>query len=106
VPKVTYVEDDRTTHEIDVRVGTTLMQGAVSHLIPGIEGDCGGLCACATCHVYISDEFVPLCNSADELESGMLEFAFDVRDSSRLACQIEVSEEMEGIVVQMPLRQY
>ncbi|MCH8142995.1 MAG: 2Fe-2S iron-sulfur cluster binding domain-containing protein [Proteobacteria bacterium] len=106
MPKVTYVEDDGTTHEIDVPVGTTLMQGAVSHLIPGIEGDCGGLCACATCHVYISDEFVPLCNSADELESGMLEFAFDVRDSSRLACQIEVSEEMEGIVVQMPLRQY
>ncbi len=106
MPKVTYVEDDGTTHEIDVPVGTTLMQGAVGHLIPGIEGDCGGLCACATCHVYISDEFVPLCNSADELESGMLEFAFDVRNSSRLACQIEVSEEMEGIVVQMPLRQY
>ncbi len=106
MPKVTYVEDDGTTHEIDVPVGTTLMQGAVSHLIPGIEGDCGGLCACATCHVYISDEFVPLCNSADELESGMLEFAFDVRDSSRLACQIEVSEKMEGIVVQMPGRQY
>lgn len=106
MPKVTYVEDDGTTHEIDVPVGTTLMQGAVGHLIPGIEGDCGGLCACATCHVYISDEFVPLGNSADELESGMLEFAFDVRDSSRLACQIEVSEEMEGIVVQMPLRQY
>lgn len=106
MPKVTYVEDDGTTHEIDVPVGTTLMQGAVGHLIPGIEGDCGGLCACATCHVYIFDEFVPLCNSADELESGMLEFAFDVRDSSRLACQIEVSEEMEGIVVQMPLRQY
>lgn len=106
MPKLTYVEDNGTTHEIDVPVGTTLMQGAVSHLIPGIEGDCGGLCACATCHVYISDEFVPLCNSADELESGMLEFAFDVRDSSRLACQIEVSEEMEGIVVQMPLRQY
>ncbi len=106
MPKVTYVEDDGTTHEIDVPVGTTLMQGAVGHLIPGIEGDCGGLCACATCHVYISDEFVPLCNSADELESGMLEFAFDVRDSSRLACQIEVSEEMEGIVVQMPGRQY
>ena len=106
MPKVAYVEDDGTTHEIDVPVGTTLMQGAVSHLIPGIEGDCGGLCACGTCHVYISDEFAPLCNSADELESGMLEFAFDVRDSSRLSCQIEVSEEMEGIVVQMPLRQY
>ncbi len=100
------MEDNGTTHEIEVPVGTTLMQGAVSHLIPGIEGDCGGLCACATCHVYISAEFAPLCNSADELESGMLEFAFDVRDSSRLSCQIEVSEEMEGIVVQMPLRQY
>ncbi len=106
MPKVTYVEDNGTTHEIDVPAGTTLMQGAVSHLIPGIEGDCGGLCACGTCHVYISAEFAQLCNSADELESGMLEFAFDVRDSSRLSCQIEVSEEMAGIVVQMPARQY
>ncbi|MCZ6642629.1 MAG: 2Fe-2S iron-sulfur cluster-binding protein [Gammaproteobacteria bacterium] len=106
MPKVTYVEDNGTAHEIDVPTGTTLMQGAVSHLIPGIEGDCGGLCACGTCHVYISAEFAQLCNSADELESGMLEFAFDVRDSSRLSCQIEVSEEMEGIVVQMPARQY
>ena len=106
MPKITYVEDNGTAHEIDVPTGTTLMQGAVSHLIPGIEGDCGGLCACGTCHVYISAEFDQLCNSADELESGMLEFAFDVRDSSRLSCQIEVSEEMEGIVVQMPGRQY
>jgi 2Fe-2S ferredoxin len=106
VPEVTYVEDNGTTHEIEVPVGTTLMQGAVNRLIPGIEGDCGGLCACGTCHVYISDEFAPLCNSADELERAMLEFAFDVRKSSRLSCKIQVSEEMKGIVVQMPARQY
>jgi 2Fe-2S ferredoxin len=100
------VEDNGTAHEIEVPVGTTLMRGAVSLLIPGIEGDCGGLCACATCHVYISAEFAALCSSPDELENGMLEFAFGVRDSSRLACQIEVGEAMDGIVVQMPARQY
>lgn len=106
VPKVIYVEDNGTTHEIEVPLGTSLMQGAVNHMIPGIEGDCGGLCACGTCHVYVSVEFAPSCGSADELESGMLEFAFNVRNSSRLSCQIQVSEEMEGIVVQMPARQY
>ena len=106
MPKITYVEHNGTTHEIEVSVGTTLMQGAVRHLIPGIEGDCAGLCACGTCHIYITDGFASLCNSADELERGMLEFAFDVRDSSRLSCQIEVSEDMEGMVVQMPARQY
>jgi 2Fe-2S ferredoxin len=106
VPKVTYIEDNGTAHEVEVPVGTSVMQGAVNHLIPGIEGDCGGLCACGTCHVYVPEDFTQLCGAADELEQGMLEFAFDTRDASRLSCQIVVTEGLDGLIVQMPARQY
>lgn len=106
MPRLVYVENNGTEHQVDVPVGTSIMQGAVNHLVPGIEGDCGGLCACGTCHVYIDDEWRKICGEPDELESGMLEFAYDVDDSSRLSCQIIVSEEMEGLRVRMPARQY
>lgn len=107
MPKIIYEEANGTRHEIEVPTGTSLMQGAVNYLVPGIEGDCGGLCACGTCHVYIGEADQPRCGSADELEQGMLEFAFDVDEAtSRLSCQIDVTEEMEGLVVRMPARQY
>ena len=106
MPKITYVEHNGTEHDVEVPVGTSLMQGAVNQMVPGIEGDCGGLCACGTCHVYVPPEWAPLCGEADELEQGMLEFAFDVEASSRLSCQIEVTEAMDGMVVRMPSRQY
>ena len=106
MPTIVYVEANGTEHEVNVPAGTSLMQGAVNHLVPGIEGDCGGLCACGTCHVYIADAWRSLCGETDELEQGMLEFAYDVNDSSRLSCQIDVTEEMEGMRVQMPARQY
>jgi 2Fe-2S ferredoxin len=106
VPRLIYVEDNGTEHEVDVPVGVSLMQGAVNHLVPGIEGDCGGLCACATCHVYIDADWQAVCGEPDELEAGMLEFAYEVNDSSRLACQIDASEQMEGMRVRMPARQY
>ncbi len=107
MPEIIYEEDNGTRHVIDVPIGTSLMQGAVNHLVPGIEGDCGGLCACGTCHVYIDESAASLCGAADELELGMLEFAFDVdAATSRLSCQIEVTEKMDGLVVKMPPRQY
>jgi 2Fe-2S ferredoxin len=106
VPEITYVEHNGTRHVVDVPVGVNLMTGALNHLIPGIEGDCGGLCACGTCHVYISPEAALSCGEPDELESGMLEFAFDTDKRSRLACQIEVTPSMEGMTVEMPTRQY
>jgi 2Fe-2S ferredoxin len=106
VPTIVYIEANGTEHEVDVPVGTSVMQGAVNHLGPGIEGDCGGLCACGTCHVYVPEEWQTLCGKVDELEQGMLEFAFDVNDSSRLSCQIQVTEDMEGMRIQMPARQY
>ena len=106
MPKITYIEINGTEHDVEVPVGVSIMQGAVNHLVPGIEGDCGGLCACGTCHVYVPDEWQTLCGEVDELEQGMLEFAFDVNESSRLSCQINVTEEMEGMRIRMPARQY
>jgi 2Fe-2S ferredoxin len=106
VPNLIYVEDNGTEHTVDVPPGVSIMQGAVNHLVPGIEGDCGGLCACGTCHVYIDEQWQPICGNPDELETGMLEFAYDVDEASRLSCQIDVTEEMEGMRVRMPPRQY
>lgn len=106
MPKVVYVEHNGTEHEVEVANGRTLMEGAVNHMVPGIEGDCGGLCACATCHVYIPEQWQKFCGEPEELESNILDFAFDVKDSSRLACQVKVSEELEGVRVLMPERQY
>lgn len=104
--RITYVEFDGTRHTADVRDGLSLMEGAVFNSIPGIEGDCGGLCACATCHVYVPPEWLERLEPKDELEENMLDFAFDVKENSRLACQIEITPELEGMVVHMPERQY
>jgi 2Fe-2S ferredoxin len=106
MPEVTYVEDDGTRHLIDVPNGTSLMQGALNYMVPGIEGDCGGLCACATCHVYVPKEWAELCDTQEELEEGILEFAFNVDERSRLSCQIEMREELAGLVIYLPDRQY
>ncbi|MGK0223494.1 MAG: 2Fe-2S ferredoxin [Limisphaerales bacterium] len=104
MPAATYVEVDGTTHTIDVAVGKSLMEAAVAQLIPGIDGDCGGLCACGTCHVYVDN--ILQCGEANELEQGILEFAYDVQPTSRLSCQIMMTEALDGITVRLPKRQY
>jgi len=106
VPEVTFVESDGTEHRIDIPVGMSVMQGAVNHLVPGIEGDCGGLCACGTCHVYVPTEWSAACGAPDELETGILAFAFRVDERSRLSCQINMSEELRGLTLHLPERQY
>jgi len=106
MPKITYVEHSGTEHTLDLPNGVSLMEGAINNMVPGIEGDCGGLCACATCHCYISSEWQEKCEDPEELESSMLDFAFDVKEESRLSCQIVVSEELDGIRVNLPKRQY
>lgn len=106
MPKVTYVEANGTEHVVEVPAGMNLMQAAINNLIPGIEGDCGGLCACATCHVYVDDEWAAKCDPAEELEVNILDFAFEVRDESRLACQIHASEALDGVVLRIAERQY
>jgi ferredoxin, 2Fe-2S len=104
--RIVYVEHNGTEHEVDVPPGTSLMQGAVNQLVPGIEGDCGGLCACGTCHVYVPEDRWALTGEPEELEQAMLEFAFDVDERSRLSCQIVVTDAMDGMRVLLPKRQY
>ncbi len=100
---ITYIEFDGTEHAVDARPGDTLMSAAIDNSIPGIDGDCGGNCACATCHVFVDGD---LAGGAGEEERDMLAIADDVRDNSRLGCQITVTEEMDGLVVRLPLGQH
>ena len=104
--KVTYIENNGTEHRVDVPNGLSVMDGAKRFTIPGIEGDCGGACACATCHVYVEEGWFQRLPPMDELERDMLDFAFDVKETSRLSCQIKVNDNLDGLVVRTPRRQY
>jgi 2Fe-2S ferredoxin len=106
VPHITYIEHDGTRHNIDVPAGRTVMEGAVDNLVPGIDGDCGGACACATCHVHVAPEWREKLPPASELERDMLAFAQEPDADSRLACQITVTPELDGLVVRLPESQY
>lgn len=104
--KITYIEHNGTRHEVEVAPGMTVMEGARDNGIPGIEADCGGACACSTCHVYVAPEWVEKLPKRDVMETDMLDFAFDPDMArSRLSCQVFVTEAMDGLVVQMPERQ-
>lgn len=102
MPTVTYIEHDGTTHSADVPVGESVMRGAVDNDIPGIDGDCGGQCACATCHVYVDTAWQAKTGSRTEMEESMLDFAAATEDNSRLACQIMMTEDLDGLIVRMP----
>ena len=103
--KITYVEHDGTEHVLDIKTGLSVMEGAVKNNVPGIDADCGGACACATCHVYVAEEWKDVVGPAQPMEEDMLDFAFDVRPNSRLSCQIKVRDELDGLVVTVPERQ-
>lgn len=103
---INYIANDGSAQALDVPDGLSVMEGAVRHSVPGIDGDCGGACACATCHVYVDEAWTGKLPAMGELERDMLAFAFDVRPNSRLACQIKVSPEIDGLVVRTPARQY
>ena len=104
--KVTYIEHDGTEHVIDVKTGLTVMEGAVKNNIPGIDADCGGACACATCHVYVGDGWLDKTGTKSAKEESMLDFAEGVKENSRLSCQIKVSDALEGLTVTMPESQH
>ncbi len=104
--KITYIEHNGTPHEVEVKAGLSVMEGAVKNNIPGIDGDCGGACACATCHVYVDDAWRAKVGTPEDLEKSMLEFAENVEESSRLSCQIVVSDALDGLVVRMPESQH
>ncbi|SHO66967.1 ferredoxin, 2Fe-2S [Pseudoxanthobacter soli DSM 19599] len=103
--RITYITFDGTTYEVDAAPGSTVMENAVRNDIPGIDAECGGACACATCHVYVEPEWMEAVGSAEPMEEDMLDFAYDVRPNSRLSCQIKVTPELDGLVVHTPERQ-
>ncbi|WP_323760582.1 2Fe-2S iron-sulfur cluster-binding protein [Maricaulis sp.] len=105
MPKITYIEHNGTEHVIDVATGLTVMEGAVRNLVPGIDADCGGACACATCHVYVDPAWADKTGSREAMEDSMLDFAEEVQETSRLSCQIKVSDALDGLVVRMPQNQ-
>jgi ferredoxin, 2Fe-2S len=105
MPKVTYVEFNGPAHVVDVPVGNKVMEGAVSNGIPGIEADCGGSCACATCHVYVDEAWRVRTGKMSADERAMLECASDLKENSRLSCQMVVTEELDGLIVRMPKSQ-
>ena len=105
MPKITYITHDNKNHTIDVQNGLTVMEGAVQNNIPGIDADCGGGMACATCHVYVKDEWFDKINKKSEGEDDMIDQAYEPKKSSRLSCQIQVSPEIDGLEVHLPGKQ-
>jgi 2Fe-2S ferredoxin len=103
--KITYIDTTGTRHEVEADNGSTVMENAIRNGVPGIEAECGGACACATCHVYVDEAFKDIVGSPESMEEDMLDFAFDVRPNSRLSCQIRVRDELDGLVVTVPERQ-
>jgi 2Fe-2S ferredoxin len=103
--RITYVAHDGTRFDVDADAGSTVMENAVRNGVPGIEAECGGACACATCHVYVADEWSERVGRPEAMEEDMLDFAYDVRPTSRLSCQIRVRDELDGLVVSVPARQ-
>jgi 2Fe-2S ferredoxin len=106
--RITYIEHDGTEHVVEVRTGKSVMQGAVDNNVPGIDADCGGECACATCHVYVDAAWLPVTGLpvAGSQEASMLSFAAVTQPDSRLSCQIEVSDALDGLIVRMPEGQH
>lgn len=103
---VVFIEHNGIEHKVDAKVGASVMQAAVNNLIPGIEADCGGLCACATCHAYIDGAWSDKINPISSGESDLLSSAPRTNECSRLSCQIPVTEAMAGIVIRLPESQY
>ena len=105
MPKITYIEHNEKKHTIDVPNGLSVMEGAVQNNIPGIDADCGGSCACATCHVYVDDKWFDKLPKKESTEQDMLDMAIEPNKFSRLGCQITVTDKLNGMVVKMPLKQ-
>ncbi|MCH9673673.1 MAG: 2Fe-2S iron-sulfur cluster binding domain-containing protein [Gammaproteobacteria bacterium] len=108
MPTITYIEHDGTEHQVEVPIGLTVMNGAFDNNVPGIDADCGGECACATCHVYIDPAWIEAVGTTPDGsdEQSMLSFAAVTQDNSRLACQIPVTPQLDGLVVRMPEGQH
>ncbi len=106
MPLVTYISHDGTTTEIEVPVGNSVMQGAVDNMLDGIIAECGGSCSCATCHCYIDEAWLGKVPPASEMEKDMLQCVLEPQDNSRLSCQINVTDELDGLVIRLPESQF
>lgn len=104
--KITFIQPDGASQTVDGDNGMTVMETAKKNLIPGIEAECGGACACATCHVFVDEAWLDKTGKPAQMEEDMLDFAFDVRPNSRLCCQIKVSDSLDGLVVRVPEKQF
>ena len=105
MPKLTVVAFDGTRFELDAEAGSTVMENAVKNSVPGIEAECGGACACATCHVYVDEAWREKTGEPSPMEEDMLDFAYEPQDNSRLTCQLKVTGDLDGLVVRMPEKQ-
>ncbi len=106
MPKIIFIEHDGTKHEVDAENGKSVMLAATENLVPGIDADCGGECSCATCHVVVDNSWMEKVGQASDQENSMLDLNPDREGNSRLSCQIEVSDDLDGLVVQLPEFQY
>ena len=105
MPKITYIEHNGKSHVIDVSNGLSVMEGAVQNNIPGIDADCGGACACATCHIYVDKNWYDKLPAKESAEEDMLDLAFEPNKFSRLGCQIIVTDKLDGMILEMPSKQ-
>ena len=103
--KITFITSNAEPYEVDVQNGLTVMEGAVQNDVPGIDADCGGGMACATCHVYVNEDWIDKLPAKEDGEEDMLDMAFEPKSNSRLSCQITVSDELDGLVVSIPSKQ-
>ena len=105
MPKIIYIEHTGKSHSVEVPKELSVMEGAIQNNIPGIDADCGGSCACATCHVYVEEKWFDKLPKKEDAEQDMLDMAFEPKKFSRLACQITIVDELDGLVVKMPSKQ-
>ena len=103
--RITFIGADGTRYEVNAENGSTVMENAIRNGVPGIEAECGGACACATCHVYVDEAWTAEVGEPEAMEEDMLDFAYDVQPNSRLSCQIKVRDALDGLVVRVPERQ-
>ncbi|MBT8114591.1 MAG: 2Fe-2S iron-sulfur cluster binding domain-containing protein [Arenicella sp.] len=106
MPKITYIDYQGVARSVDGAVGDSVMETATSNDIPGIDADCGGACACATCHVYVNEDWSAVVGKPEDLEAEMLDVADEVTEFSRLSCQVKITEDMDGLVVTTPESQF
>lgn len=104
--KLTFIQPDGASQTVEAVVGATVMEAAKQNDVPGIDAECGGACACATCHVYVDPAWMDKIGTPDPMEEDMLDFAFDVRKESRLSCQIKITDALDGITFRVPEKQF